>query len=261
MLARNLICYSLSLVLILIFSINNAFSQSQPNTFTQQLELFQVLNNTGNARINFRVNDHLSPYTANISAILASEPDQPEEYSIEISQDQILIQTFNFERETSMAVFANSFLLSDINFDGYLDFSVIIGSKEDGTSRRFFIFNADTQKFEITNLSKQLEKLAAYELYTDSEKREIYVEYLGPLTPSRDTYKVIDGKLVVTEKRKVVYHSNEDNTATITFTLKRRINDHIKTVRIWQTTKVKPKYEGIWTVSELEMIYPELLDE
>jgi hypothetical protein len=93
--------------------------------------------------------------------------------------------------------FASTFGASDINFDGYVDFSVLGAFGGTWGSRLWWVYDPATGRFVQNQLTRELGELRANDQQIDPKKHEITAEYLMAGCPLLITrYRVEDNRLI-----------------------------------------------------------------
>ena len=93
--------------------------------------------------------------------------------------------------------FGATFDASDVNFDGYLDFSVLAAFGGKWGSHAWWVYDPAAGKFVQNELTRELAELRTNGYHIDTEKHEIAVEFLLAGCPSLVTrYRVEDNRLI-----------------------------------------------------------------
>jgi hypothetical protein len=112
--------------------------------------------------------------------------------------------------------FPATFTTSDVNFDGYLDFSVL--SEFGGTfgAQSWWIYDPASGRFVQNELTRELRKLGNNGYHIDPKKHEIIIEKLLAYCPSLvDRYRLEGDRLVM------IHHEtgfqNSETVCTVTY--------------------------------------------
>jgi hypothetical protein len=93
--------------------------------------------------------------------------------------------------------FASTFRASDINFDGYVDFSVLGAFGGTWGSRLWWVYDPATGRFVQNQLTRELGELRGNDQQIDPKKHEITAEYLMAGCPPLVTrYRVEENRLI-----------------------------------------------------------------
>jgi hypothetical protein len=72
--------------------------------------------------------------------------------------------------------FGATFLAEDINFDGYLDFSIVTAFGSKFGRRTYWIYDPDSDRFIQNELTREFGELGTNEYHLDSKNHELSVE-------------------------------------------------------------------------------------
>jgi hypothetical protein len=109
--------------------------------------------------------------------------------------------------------FGLSFEAADINFDGYLDFSVLTEYAGGWTARAYWVYNPGSQRFVKNDLTNALEvKLKGYVIGFDPQNRQISAGILAAYTACAgtepDVYEVRNNRLALINKVEILPGAN-----------------------------------------------------
>src|SRR5580700_8432145 len=112
--------------------------------------------------------------------------------------------------------FPATFATSDINFDGYLDFSVLAEFGGTFGAQSWWIYDPAGGRFVQNELTCELRKLGNNGYHIDPKKHEIIIENLLAVCPSLvDRYRLEGDRLVM------IHHEtgfqNSENVCTVTY--------------------------------------------
>ena len=95
--------------------------------------------------------------------------------------------------------FPATFATSDVNFDGYLDFSVLAEFGGTFGAQSWWIYDPASGRFVQNELTRQLRKLGNNGYHLDPKKHEISIEGLLAVCPALvDRYRLEGDRLVET---------------------------------------------------------------
>jgi len=107
--------------------------------------------------------------------------------------------------------FPATFATSDINFDGYLDFSVLAEFGATFGAQSWWIYDPASGRFVQNELTRQLRKLGNNGYHLDPKKREIIIEGLLAICPALvDRYRLEGDRLVM-----IHHETGFQNSATV----------------------------------------------
>jgi hypothetical protein len=126
-------------------------------------------------------------------------------------QDGKQLQLLPILAEGRAVNFGLSFNAYDINFDGYLDFSVLTGvAASSGRKRSYWVYDPDSGLFLQNKFTEELGKDYLGSIGFDPKKREIHKGYFGagrgcPGTSETagDSYRVENNSLKLTHKQEI----------------------------------------------------------
>lgn len=101
--------------------------------------------------------------------------------------------------------FARSFHAEDINFDGYLDFAVLIAFGGAWGSEQWWVYDPSTGRFVQNELTRAIAELKAADYTFDPEKHELRTRYLTEpwgCGPTGDRYRIQNNRLLLIHKEK-----------------------------------------------------------
>lgn len=112
--------------------------------------------------------------------------------------------------------FPATFTTADVNFDGYLDFSVLAEFGATFGAQSWWIYDPASGKFVQNELTRQLRKLGNNGYHLDSKKHEIVIEKLLAYCPTLvDRYRLEGDRLVM------IHHEtgfqNSESVCTVTY--------------------------------------------
>jgi hypothetical protein len=112
--------------------------------------------------------------------------------------------------------FPATFATADINFDGYLDFSVLAEFGGTFGAQAWWIYDPASGRFVQNELTRELRKLGNNGYHIDPKKHEIVIESLLAICPSLvDRYRLEGDRLVM------IHHEtgfqNSESVCTVTY--------------------------------------------
>jgi hypothetical protein len=96
--------------------------------------------------------------------------------------------------------FARVFHARDVNFDGYLDFAVLVESAGTWGSERWWVYDPAAGRFVENELTRELRALKAADYSIDAKKQEIGTRYLTEpwgCGSTGDRYRVVNSRLLL----------------------------------------------------------------
>lgn len=121
--------------------------------------------------------------------------------------------------------FGNNFRTFDINFDGYLDLSVIVEVAATYSSQSWWIYDPASGKFVQNGLTRGLREVTSNGYRVDEKKREIFANHLMYGCPTLVTrYRIEGNRLLMTHWEEpfqgdecvVTYHDLVDGRMKVT---------------------------------------------
>lgn len=95
---------------------------------------------------------------------------------------------------------SHSFTALDVNFDGYLDLSVVYAHGSKWYQAVFWLFDPSSGRFVRNALARDLSRISYSRLTVHPERREVHTtSFSGHCYPSRYVYVVSEGRLVLSE--------------------------------------------------------------
>ena len=111
--------------------------------------------------------------------------------------------------------FPATFTTSDVNFDGYLDFSVLAEFGGTFGAQSWWIYDPPSGRFVQNELTRELRKLGNNGYHIDPKKREISIEKLLAICPSLvDRYRLEGDRLVMIHQE--TGFQNSETACTVT---------------------------------------------
>jgi hypothetical protein len=146
---------------------------------------------------------------------------------IEVSKGSAaILQTIRVHSYASASWLIKSFSAEDINFDGYLDITVLDEHGSKWGSRNYWLFDHRTGRFVINSLAKDLGMLKVSEKHLEQRYKEIHVSNIvGGCADDKRVYRVIRGRLVLLRAEE-----REAGSGGCTVTIKQRVNGKMKVV-------------------------------
>ncbi len=112
--------------------------------------------------------------------------------------------------------FPATFTTSDVNFDGYLDFSVLAEYGGTFGAQSWWIYDPASARFVQNELTRELRKLGNNGYHLDPKKHEIIIEKLLAVCPSLvDRYRVEGERLIMVHQE--TGFQNSGNVCTVTY--------------------------------------------
>ena len=122
----------------------------------------------------------------------------------------------------------------DVNFDGYLDISVVREGAGTWASRDYYVFDPKTGRFISTDLTHDLGQLKDNGLIFDWKTHEIQAAFMFSLCGGVDIYRIENGRLVKIQEGEVTVDPEGHRCVQ---TVRRRVHGRWKVVRV-ETTKL-----------------------
>lgn len=117
----------------------------------------------------------------------------------------------------------------DVNFDGYLDISVVREGAGTWANRDYYLFDPQSGRFITNDLTHDLDQLKDNDLTLDRKKREIRVSFIYGLCGGMDIYRIEHGRLVKVQEDKVRVDTDGNRCEE---TVSRRVNGEWKVLRV-----------------------------
>jgi hypothetical protein len=185
-------------------------------------------------RMLVQINAKLPPYLFTLIAepVAAAEGTVHRVGRIEISREGKPIQTIEVKSNWDDSV-CRLFDAKDVNFDGYLDTSVLREGAGTWASRDYYLFDPHAGRFVTTELTDDLSRLRNNGLRLERKDRQIQAAVLFSRCGGTDIYRIEGGRLVQVQKDEV---STDAQGHRCIETIKQRVDGKWKVVRR-KTTK------------------------
>jgi hypothetical protein len=122
----------------------------------------------------------------------------------------------------------------DVNFDGYLDISVVREGAGTWASRDYYLFDPQSGRFISNGLTRDLGEVKDNALSVDWKTREIRASFMFSLCGGTDIYKIENGRLLRVQEDQVTVDRVANQCVE---TVRLRVNGEWKVVRV-ETTKL-----------------------
>jgi hypothetical protein len=157
---------------------------------------------------------------------------------IEISRGSArsILQTIEVQSYADASWLTQSFRAEDINFDGYLDISVLDDHGAKWGSFNYWLFDERTGHFIVNSLARELRRLKFNEKRIDQEAKEIRISNLiAGCADDKRAYRVVRGHLILMRAEE-----HEAREGSCRETTKKRIKGKLKVI----SKKVQPRRDS-----------------
>jgi len=144
-----------------------------------------------------------------------------------------LLQSLEVRSWFTPTRFLESFEVKDVNFDGFLDMSVIQDGGAKWVRQTWWMFAPAPGKFVLNEFSKQLGEVSHNGLDLDSAHQDITARHLTDLTgcgPTKDVYHVEQGRLVLIHKEAISFPTG--GALGCTLTTSDRVNGRLRVRKV-----------------------------
>ena len=132
---------------------------------------------------------------------------------------------------------------TDVNFDGYLDISVVREGAATWASRDYYLFDPQSGRFVSNELTRDLGQVKSNGLILDWKTQEIQASFMFSLCGGIDIYRIANGRLVKVQKSEVTVDIEGKRCIE---TVRRRVSGKWKVLRVEATKlpKTGPEIVG-----------------
>ena len=144
-----------------------------------------------------------------------------------------LLQSLEVGSSDNPKRFLQSFEMKDVNFDGYLDISVIREGGAKWVRQTWWMFSPALGRFVSDAFSKELGEVSHNGLELDSAHLDITARHLTDLTgcgPTKDIYHVEHGRLVLIHQEAISFPPG--NAPGCTLTTSDRMNGRLRVKKV-----------------------------
>jgi hypothetical protein len=186
--------------------------------------------------LQIQISSQLAPYRFTLIPEPAAAVDENLHHvgRIEISKPgaDAILQTIEVKSNWNDSV-CRLFDAKDVNFDGYLDISVVREGAGTWASRDYYLFDPQSGRFITNDVTHDLDELKDNGISVDWKEHEIRASFMVSLCGGMDVYRIENGRLVKVEEDTVRIDAERHQCET---TVRRRIDGEWKVLRVERKT-------------------------